>query len=104
MKILLATYWAIPHVGGVWKYMLQLKERLEAMGHQVDMLGNSPDNAKVHMPGTNKELSKDVLRPLIMAKLSMISSTRMIFLQQGHLNGGEHGGLRTSLMCTDLSP
>ncbi|SEP13612.1 glycosyltransferase family 4 protein [Paenibacillus sp. OV219] len=70
MRILLATYWAIPHVGGVWKYMLQLKERLEGMGHQVDMLGNSPDNTKIHMPGSNRELNKDTLRPLIMAKLN----------------------------------
>lgn len=30
MKILLATYWDIPHVGGVWTYMVQLKEKLES--------------------------------------------------------------------------
>ncbi|SDX96960.1 glycosyltransferase family 4 protein [Paenibacillus sp. CF384] len=68
MKILLATFWQVPHVGGVWKYMMQLKERLELMGHQVDLLGTAPD--KVHMPGLNKEIAKEALRPLIAAKLS----------------------------------
>lgn len=39
MKILLATYWIVPHVGGVWNYMNQLKKRLEVLGHEVDLLG-----------------------------------------------------------------
>ncbi|MBE9916014.1 glycosyltransferase family 4 protein [Paenibacillus donghaensis] len=70
MKILLATYWLIPHVGGVWKYMLQIQQRLEAMGHQVDLLGNSPDYSKFHIVNRGQELSKTVLRPLISAKLA----------------------------------
>ena len=46
MKILLATHWLIPHVGGVWNFMQQLKNRLEQLGHEVDLLGNSPDYKK----------------------------------------------------------
>ncbi|MWV46840.1 glycosyltransferase [Paenibacillus sp. HJL G12] len=72
MKILLATYWLIPHVGGVWKYMLQIQQRLEAMGHQVDLLGNSPDYSKFHIINRGQELSKAALRPLLSAKLADI--------------------------------
>ncbi|WMT40190.1 glycosyltransferase family 4 protein [Paenibacillus sp. D2_2] len=70
MKILLATYWLIPHVGGVWKYMTQLKESLEARGHEVDLLGNSTDYSKFHVPNRGWELSKDLLRPMLSAKLN----------------------------------
>lgn len=70
MKILLATYWLIPHVGGVWKYMTQLKEWLEARGHEVDLLGNSPDYSKYHVLNRGWELPKDLLQPLMDAKLT----------------------------------
>ncbi|MDM5207490.1 glycosyltransferase family 4 protein [Cytobacillus kochii] len=39
MRILFATFWQIPHVGGVWKYMNQLKNRYELLGHTVDIIG-----------------------------------------------------------------
>lgn len=69
MKILLATYWLIPHVGGVWKYMTQVKERLEALGHEVDMLGNNTDYSKFHIYNREMELNKELIRPLLAAKL-----------------------------------
>lgn len=43
MKILLATYFQIPHVGGLWKYMQQVKLGLEREGHEVDLFGNGLD-------------------------------------------------------------
>nr|WP_244310758.1 hypothetical protein [Paenibacillus ottowii] len=49
MKILLATYWPIPHLGGVWPFMLQIKRRLELLGHTVDLMGNGPDTLKYHI-------------------------------------------------------
>jgi len=70
MKILLATYWLIPHVGGVWKYMTQIQQRLEAMGHQVDLLGNSPDYSRFHIINRGREISKDWLRPFLNTKLA----------------------------------
>ncbi|GGF89733.1 glycosyltransferase family 4 protein [Paenibacillus aceti] len=70
MRILLATYWLIPHVGGVWKYMTQIKESLEARGHEVDLLGNSPDYSKFHVINRGWEISKDLLRPMLDAKLN----------------------------------
>lgn len=69
MRILLATYWLIPHVGGVWKFMMQIKQHLEALGHEVDLMGNSPDYSKYHIWNRGLELPKAELRPLLEAKL-----------------------------------
>jgi glycosyltransferase involved in cell wall biosynthesis len=70
MKILLATYWLIPHLGGVWLFMNQMKQRLEQMGHEVDLFGNSSDGTVFHMPNLNRSLHKDLLRPMLDAKLA----------------------------------
>ncbi|MED1741307.1 glycosyltransferase family 4 protein [Bacillus swezeyi] len=65
MKILLATYWNIPHVGGVWTYMVQLKEKLESLGHEVDLLGFGDDNSIVHIVNENRSIETDQLLPLV---------------------------------------
>ncbi|MEK0316742.1 glycosyltransferase family 4 protein [Cohnella sp. 56] len=69
MKILMATYWLLPHVGGVWAFMDQIRKRLEAMGHQVDMLGHSPDYTGYHMVGEERFFAKSLVRPLLESKL-----------------------------------
>jgi glycosyltransferase involved in cell wall biosynthesis len=70
MKILLATYWAVPHVGGVWGYMKQLKEKLESLGHEVDLLGYSESNEYVYIVNEDRRLEKDKVLPLLNAKLN----------------------------------
>jgi glycosyltransferase involved in cell wall biosynthesis len=65
MKILLATYWPIPHLGGVWPLMNQIKERLELKGHEVDLLGESPDGESFHILNKNIQVPKSKLLPLI---------------------------------------
>lgn len=72
MKILLATYWLVPHVGGVWTFMSQLKEQLEARGHEVDMMGKGPDYSKYHVANRGLELSKEKLLPLLLSKLNAL--------------------------------
>jgi len=69
MKILLATYWTIPHVGGVWGYMKQLQRELESLGHEVDLLGYGGDNTYVHIVNQDRRIEKDKLLPLISSKL-----------------------------------
>ncbi|WP_199621671.1 glycosyltransferase family 4 protein [Paenibacillus alkalitolerans] len=65
MKILLATYWYLPHVGGVHSYLQLLKQRLEARGHQVDILGHHPDNNHVYLLTGNRMIEKaPILYPL----------------------------------------
>ena len=70
IKILMATFWLIPHVGGVWKFMDDIQHYLEAMGHEVDILGNSHDYSKfiIHK---KKEISKEHLAPMLEAKLGV---------------------------------
>jgi glycosyltransferase involved in cell wall biosynthesis len=70
MKILLATFWAVPHVGGVWNYMQQLKEKLETIGHEVDLLGYSEGNNYVHIVNENRRIEKFKLLPSVNAKLN----------------------------------
>lgn len=71
MKILLATYWAVPHVGGVWPFMQQLQKQLQARGHEVDLLGNGgdPGDPNVSIIGKAK-FHKSKVRPLLAEKLS----------------------------------
>lgn len=70
LKILLATYWSIPHLGGVWNYMVQLKKKLEQLGHEVHMLGYDEDNLNIHMIGSDKKVPRDKLLPLLQAKIN----------------------------------
>ncbi|MGE7760005.1 glycosyltransferase family 4 protein [Peribacillus sp. NPDC097895] len=63
MKILLATFWVTPHVGGVWNYMQQLKEKLETLGHEVDFLSYGEDHEYVHIINENRRIYRDALPP-----------------------------------------
>jgi glycosyltransferase involved in cell wall biosynthesis len=58
MKILLATFWVIPHLGGVWNYMLQLKAKLESLGHEVDLLGYGEDQKYIHLANANRLIER----------------------------------------------
>ncbi|MCM3214307.1 glycosyltransferase family 4 protein [Niallia taxi] len=70
MKILLATYWPIPHVGGVWNYMEQQKRELENLGHVVDLLGFNEDTSVVYIYNKDKVIEKEKIMPLLEAKLN----------------------------------
>ncbi|MFC7371712.1 glycosyltransferase family 4 protein [Fictibacillus iocasae] len=70
MKILLATYWYIPHLGGVWPLMCQIKETLEKLGHEVDIFGNTPDGLAYHIVNKNLVLKKEELVPFIHTQLN----------------------------------
>lgn len=69
MKILLCTYWTIPHLGGVWAYMQQLKKGLEEYGHEVDLMGNGEDNNIVYIVGSDKKVEKHDILPFLQAKM-----------------------------------
>jgi glycosyltransferase involved in cell wall biosynthesis len=65
MKILLATFWCIPHVGGVWNYMKQLKEKLESLGHEVDLLGYGEGNKYLHIVTKKQVIENNRFLPII---------------------------------------
>ncbi|MFJ7364242.1 glycosyltransferase family 4 protein [Peribacillus frigoritolerans] len=68
MKILLATFWVAPHVGGVWNYMQQLKEKLETLGHKVDFLSYGKNHEYVHIINENRRIDKGSLAPELLMK------------------------------------
>ncbi|UKS27632.1 glycosyltransferase family 4 protein [Paenibacillus sp. HWE-109] len=68
MKILLATYWQLPFVGGVSAYTEQLKQKLESMGHEVDVMGNGID--RYHIIHNYRAVFKDKFMSMLRAKLS----------------------------------
>ena len=68
MRILLATYWSVPHLGGVWNYMVQLREKLESLGHKVDMLGFDEENRSVYIVNENRKINRDKILSFINKK------------------------------------
>jgi glycosyltransferase involved in cell wall biosynthesis len=70
MKILLATYFGVPHFGGVWTYMTQVKRALERRGHVVDIMGQAPDTGNIYILDQNRVFNKDHVLPLLKAKLN----------------------------------
>ncbi len=58
MKILLATFWEIPHLGGVWNYMNQLKKKLENRGHEVEIAGYGIKASHICFISSGKILTK----------------------------------------------
>ncbi|MFE4811463.1 glycosyltransferase family 4 protein [Peribacillus simplex] len=69
MKILLATFWVTPHVGGVWNYMQQLKKKLETFGHKVDFLSYGNNHEYVHIINENRRIDRESLPPVLMKQL-----------------------------------
>ncbi|CAH0118480.1 MULTISPECIES: glycosyltransferase family 4 protein [unclassified Paenibacillus] len=70
MKILLATYFISPHVGGVWEFMTQMKRRLEGFGHVVDLFSSGPGHQTYHISNANRVLHKEQIMPLLSAKIN----------------------------------
>ena len=58
MRILLATYWPYPHVGGVSTYLENLRSRLEEMGHEVELLAQHPNLSKFYLVKSGKGFDK----------------------------------------------
>ncbi|OBZ09217.1 glycosyltransferase family 4 protein [Bacillus sp. FJAT-26390] len=65
MKILIATYWILPHVGGVWVYIQDLKASLERLGHEVDVLAAHPDEQSYYLVNTGQRVKKEQFMPLV---------------------------------------
>jgi glycosyltransferase involved in cell wall biosynthesis len=70
LKILLATYWPVPHLGGVWSYMEQLKMKLEWLGHDVDVLGYDEENMDIHIVNDHRRIERDKILPLLKEKMN----------------------------------
>ncbi|MFD1178273.1 glycosyltransferase [Paenibacillus puldeungensis] len=64
-KILLTTYWYLPHVGGVDVYVRLLKSELERRGHHVDVLAHHPDMAHYYMVDGEKIVNKWKIKSVV---------------------------------------
>ncbi len=69
MRILLATYWYLPHIGGVSTYVDNLKRKLTELGHDVDILAHHPDMQKYYMPNNGRFLEKSKVKDLVYEKV-----------------------------------
>lgn len=70
MKILLATYWYLPHVGGVNKYVNLLKKELELLGHEVDILAHHPDMTHYYLVNKNEKINKMKIKAVVYEKVN----------------------------------
>lgn len=70
MKILLATYWYLPHVGGVNTYVNVLRKELLKQGHEVDVLAHYNErNDKIYMLTTGEYLEKQKIKDRVYANV-----------------------------------
>lgn len=61
MRILLATYWSLPHVGGVWSYIDVLRRKLEQEGHQIDIFCRHPNHPGYYLLTAGQVLERSAL-------------------------------------------
>ncbi len=69
MRILIATYWPLPHIGGVSTYIDTLAAGLEGMGHQVEVLGQLPDLSGYHLRKSGHAAGKSLLADVTEAEI-----------------------------------
>jgi glycosyltransferase involved in cell wall biosynthesis len=70
LKILLATYWYLPHVGGVNEYVNLLKKELELLGHEVDVLAQHPDMVDYYLVNGDKKENKMKIKAIVYEKVN----------------------------------
>ncbi|WP_199623716.1 glycosyltransferase family 4 protein [Paenibacillus alkalitolerans] len=62
MRILLASYFYLPHVGGLWTHVSHLQRTLEKLGHQVDIFGHHPDMQKYYFVNSGRSVDKSKIK------------------------------------------
>lgn len=78
MKILIATYWALPHVGGVWAYIQDLKSSLEKYGHEVDVFAKHPDGHSYYILNTGQRVEREIFTSIIAATVRSTYAARHV--------------------------
>lgn len=78
MNILLASFFELPQIGGLWTYTLQLKRSLEQLGHTVDIFARSVKTHNYQLINTEEaEIDtgslQRVIEPHVMQHLSSSS-------------------------------
>ena len=69
MRILIVSYYPLPAMGGIWRFVSQLKERLEHFGHEVDVLSHNPEATKYRIINRHPEIEISQISPVIRQKI-----------------------------------
>ncbi|MNO26482.1 GDP-mannose-dependent alpha-(1-6)-phosphatidylinositol monomannoside mannosyltransferase [compost metagenome] len=77
MKILLTTYFYLPHVGGLWTCVDTLRKEMEAMGHEVDVFAHHPDMKRYYMLNNGRYLEKSKIKDPIYDRIYGYYETNM---------------------------
>ncbi|MBO8163616.1 MAG: glycosyltransferase family 4 protein [Brevibacillus sp.] len=103
MRILLATYWGLPHVGGVWAYVEALRRSLEKQGHQVDIFASHASQQSYYLLNTAQTVDKqpivDLVSPLIRQYYRGHAPALSAILAQHEI---ERSCFEVAAMCFDL--
>ncbi|MFC7371709.1 glycosyltransferase family 4 protein [Fictibacillus iocasae] len=68
MKILLATYWPLPHMGGIWTFVNELKRGLKRFDIDADIFSASPDHTMYYLHHSTDHIKKTSLYPFLDAQ------------------------------------
>lgn len=72
MKVLLATYWRLPHVGGLNSYVTVLKAGLEALGHQVDVLAHGAEREHFYLTNGSHVVGKAAIKGPVSSSIDVL--------------------------------
>lgn len=72
LNVLLATYWTLPHSGGLSSYVFYLKDNLEKLGHSVDVFSHHPSYKTYYTWDGTVSVPKKTIRKLIRSELHRI--------------------------------
>ncbi|MFB1097544.1 glycosyltransferase family 4 protein [Terribacillus sp. JSM ZJ617] len=70
MKILLVSYYPLPHVGGLWTVVNNLSNELRRIGHDVDVLAQTESLSEYRIIGQEAPFQVADIRPHIESELS----------------------------------
>ncbi|MGO0059266.1 glycosyltransferase family 4 protein [Brevibacillus fluminis] len=69
MRVLIAYCYSLPHVGGLWTYVHELRQALEKKGHSVAILGADARNQHYYLLGTDQTVRtrsfSSVVKPIV---------------------------------------
>ncbi|MHB9144095.1 MAG: glycosyltransferase family 4 protein [Symbiobacteriia bacterium] len=77
MKVLLATYWRLPHVGGINSYVTVLRAGLESLGHQVDVLAHGPERQYFYLTDGSRKVGKAAIKGPVSRRVEALYRQRL---------------------------
>ncbi|MFB3161491.1 glycosyltransferase family 4 protein [Neobacillus sp. 179-J 1A1 HS] len=86
LKILLATFWKHPVIGGSAMYIDQLKQGLERKGHKVDILAKHPSLNRYYLVNTNEFVEINNIQKVVKRCMNQLFSKQDFSYQNNEMN------------------